>query len=73
MKKIFAIISFTTIVYNGFAQKKQLTIEDAMINARTSLAPENLKQLQFIKGTDSYIYLKKVNGVDTSIYPIYFL
>jgi dipeptidyl-peptidase-4 len=36
-----------------------------MVNARTSLAPENLKQIQFIKGTNDYVFLKKINGVDT--------
>ncbi len=53
------------IASKSFSQLKQLSIEDAMVNARTSLAPENLKQLQFIKGTDDYVYLKKVNGKDT--------
>jgi dipeptidyl-peptidase-4 len=46
------------------AQQKTLTMEDAMINARTSLAPENLRQLQFIKGSNEYVYLKKINGTD---------
>lgn len=40
-------------------------MEDAMLNARTTLAPENLKQLQFIKGTNDYVYLKKIEGIDT--------
>lgn len=40
-------------------------MEDAMINARTSLAPENLKQLQFIKGTNDIVFLKKWNGTET--------
>jgi dipeptidyl-peptidase-4 len=30
----------------------------------TTLAPENLKGLQFIKGTNDYAYMKKINGVD---------
>ncbi len=47
-----------------FAQQKMLTMQDAMVNARTTLAPENLRQLQFIKGTDDYIYLKKIDGKD---------
>ncbi len=47
-----------------FAQQKLLTMDEAMLKARTTLAPENLKQLQFIKGTDDYVYLKKSNGMD---------
>ncbi len=39
-------------------------MEDAMINARTTLAPENLRQLQFIKGTNDIVYFKKVEGAD---------
>lgn len=65
MKKLIVFIGFAAILNQGYAQKKQLTIEDAMLNARTSLAPENLKQLQFIRGTDNYVYLKKINGMDT--------
>ena len=40
-------------------------MEDAMVKNRTTLAPENLKQLQFIFGTDDYVYLKKTNDQDT--------
>lgn len=47
-----------------FAQQKQLTMQEAMLNARTTLAPENLRQLQFVKGTNDYVYLKKVDGTD---------
>ena len=64
MKKIIISFLFSISISFLFAQQKQLTIEDAMINARTTLAPENLKQLQFIKGTNDYVYLKKINGID---------
>ncbi len=40
-------------------------MEDAMVKNRTTLAPENFKQLQFIFGTDDYVYLKKMNDEDT--------
>lgn len=49
------VISFSF----SFAQKKNLSMEDAMLNARTTLAPENLKSLQFIKGANDFVYLKK--------------
>ena len=46
------------------AQNKLLTMQDAMVNNRTTLAAENLKQLQFVYGTTDYVYLKKVDGKD---------
>ncbi len=49
----------------AYAQKKQLTMQDAMVNNRTSLAPETLKQLQFIKGTNGFVFVKKINGEET--------
>jgi dipeptidyl-peptidase-4 len=64
MKKIFLIIHFTAITFSGIAQTKLLTLEDALVNNRTTLAPENLRQLQFIYGTDDYVYLKKINDKD---------
>ncbi len=60
-KKVF-FASIMLFANASFAQSKLLSMNDAMINARTSLAPENLKQLQFIKGTDEYVYLNKTNN-----------
>lgn len=37
-------------------------MEDAIVKNRTSLAAENLKQLQFVYGTTDYVYLKKIEG-----------
>ena len=66
MKKQALTLFFTLVVLSSFAQLKQLNMEDAMLRARTTLAPENLKQLQFVKeGNGDYVYLKKLNGVDT--------
>lgn len=64
MKRIF-ILCLSFAATTSFAQQKKLSMQDAMLNARTTLAPENLRQLQFVKGTDDYIYLKKLNGTDT--------
>lgn len=44
------------------AQQKMLTMQDAMLNARTTLAPQSLKQLQFINGTDNYVYASGEKG-----------
>lgn len=63
MKKIIFFLSLV-ISLPGIAQNKMLTMEDAMVKNRTTLAPENLKQLQFLYGMDDYVYLKKVNGDD---------
>lgn len=64
LKGLMTVFSFAFFSCS-FAQLKTLTIEDAMVNARTTLAPENLKQLQFIKGTNDVVYLKKTDGVET--------
>ena len=61
MKKIIFFFSFA-ISLTAIAQNKMLTMEEAMVKNRTTLAPENLKQLQFIYGTADYVYLKKVDG-----------
>ncbi|MEP7165522.1 MAG: DPP IV N-terminal domain-containing protein [Ferruginibacter sp.] len=65
MKKYIAVIIVLLVSSNSFAQQKMLTMEDAMVNAKITLAPGSLKQLQFIKGTNDYVYLKKANGNDT--------
>ena len=40
-------------------------MKDALVNNRTTLAPETLKQLQFIKGTNDIVFIRKINGEDT--------
>src|SRR5450432_2776769 len=64
MKKYFLLLSFLALNFLLPAQTKLLTIEDALVNNRTTLAPENLKQLQFLYGTEDYVYLQKTNGQD---------
>ena len=64
MGKRFFFIPFLSLALSVFAQNKLLTIEDALVNNRTILAPENLRQLQFIYGTEDYIYLKRVDNQD---------
>ncbi|MEO5943432.1 MAG: DPP IV N-terminal domain-containing protein [Ferruginibacter sp.] len=63
MKKIIFFLIASIGLYTN-AQQKLLTMQDALVNNKTTLAPENLRQLQFINGTDDYIYLKKTNGTD---------
>ena len=48
MKKILAVALVSVICYHAISQNKLLTIEDALVKNRTTLATENLKQLQFL-------------------------
>jgi len=64
MKKIFTAVLLLLIQQCLFAQDKLLSMEDAMLKARTALAPQNLSQLQFYGNTNDYVYLKKVEGKD---------
>ncbi len=62
MKKILlAVLSFVAAL-GVAAQNRQLTMEDAMVKTRTTLAPENLRQLQFVKGTNDYVYISNTAG-----------
>jgi dipeptidyl-peptidase-4 len=65
MKKLLLIFLLGSITFTVASQDKLLSIEDALVNNRTSLAPENLKQLQFVYGTDDFVYLKNTGGKDT--------
>ena len=67
MKRNFIFLITLFISQQLFAQDKILTMEEAILNARTTLAPENLRQLQFVKGTADYIYLKKTDGIDAYV------
>jgi dipeptidyl-peptidase-4 len=64
-KILFSCLLFIT--FSVTAQNKLLTMEDAMVRNRTTLAAENLRQLQFIYGTNNYVYLKKVDDKDVWI------
>jgi dipeptidyl-peptidase 4 len=64
MKKYFFLLPLLLLFFSVSAQNKLLTIEDALVKNRTVLAPENLRQLQFVYGTEDYVYLKKINNQD---------
>jgi dipeptidyl-peptidase 4 len=63
MKRYF-FLPFFILSLSLLAQNKLLTMEDAMVRNRTTLAPQNLRQLQFVYGTEDYVYLKKVDDKD---------
>lgn len=49
------------------AQTKLLTIEDAILKGRTTLAPERLSQLALIPATSDYAYVGKKEGKEVLI------
>ncbi|WP_276089103.1 DPP IV N-terminal domain-containing protein [Pedobacter sp. JY14-1] len=59
MKRLIFAVPLIVMAISGVARQKQLTMEDAMINARGTLAPQNLSQIQFIYGTEDYVYAKR--------------
>ncbi len=65
MKKVFPFLLLLISSVTVTAQNKLLSMEDAMLKARTTLAPSNLQQLQFYGNTNDYIYLKKTDGKDS--------
>ena len=62
MKPYYLLLPFLGLFLNAGAQTQKLSMYDAMVNARTTLAPENLSQLQFIYGTEDYVYAKTINN-----------
>jgi len=64
MRKYLLFIPFLFLAYSVRAQNNLLTIEDALVKNRTTLAPENLRQLQFVYGTEDYVYLKRLENKD---------
>ena len=64
MKRTLLLLPCLFISFLSLCQSKLLTIEDAMVRNRTTLAPANLKQMQFVFGTEDYVYLKKEGDKD---------
>jgi dipeptidyl-peptidase 4 len=64
MRRFFFFTLLFIFSFSVLAQNKILSIEDALIRNRTTLAPANLRQLQFIYDTEDYVYLKKIDGKD---------
>ncbi len=55
MRKIIILSFILSLSLN--AQEKLLTIQDAVLKGRTSLAPKRLQNLSFIPGTSAFIYV----------------
>ena len=58
MKKLLLIATLFVFTVSLKAQdKKELTLEDAILKGRSSLAPEDRLDLKFIPGTTDYVYV----------------
>ena len=57
--RLFLFFSFILFGYShaAFAQQKTFTLEEATLGLRGKLAPNNLKDLQWVPGTNNYSYL----------------
>ncbi|HSH65929.1 MAG TPA: DPP IV N-terminal domain-containing protein, partial [Bacteroidia bacterium] len=62
MKQITAFVILFFNYYQVQAQTKLLTIEDAISKQKTTLAPEKLAQLQWIKDEEQFSFLEKRNN-----------
>jgi dipeptidyl-peptidase-4 len=60
--KIFSTLLLSLVVHFSWSQNKLLTINDAVLKQRTTLAPDRLMQLQWIKGVNTFSYVVKVDG-----------
>ncbi|MCE3279141.1 MAG: dipeptidyl aminopeptidase/acylaminoacyl peptidase [Bacteroidetes bacterium] len=67
MKKFLLLISLLFASDIIFAQSKLLTMEEAVVKQKTSLAPARLKQLAWIKNTDTYYYIDNKNSEDVLV------
>src|ERR1035437_9986262 len=62
MKKIIVLFFvFVTLVQTSLAQTKILTMEEAVVKQRTTLAPGKLKQLMWVKNTNTYSFIDTRN------------
>jgi dipeptidyl-peptidase 4 len=64
MKQAITLLAFLFLQHYSSAQEKLLTMEEAVLKQRTSLAPARLKQLSWIPHTSSYCFVDNRNGLD---------
>lgn len=64
MRRCIVFFSLFFSSYTFFAQNRLLTMEEAIIKQKTSLAPAKLRQLQWIKGSDNLSYIDKKDNTD---------
>ncbi|MES2779114.1 MAG: DPP IV N-terminal domain-containing protein [Bacteroidota bacterium] len=66
-QKLFSFLVLTGLSIGAWAQTKMLTTEDVVMKQRTSLAPDKLMQLQWIKGSSVFSYVSKIDGKEMVI------
>lgn len=59
-----SIVLFIAITQLTFAQSKLLTMEEAVVKQKTTLAPAKLNQLMWIKNTNLYSFVDNSKGED---------
>ncbi len=57
MRKLITLVLLTLITMQVQAQQKHLNVEDAVLGYYKGLYPESLRGLQWIDGTDQYVYM----------------
>ena len=67
MKKIFLMIAIFCVGFTQ-AQNQILSIDDAILKGRTTLAPERLSQLMWKPDNKTMSYVGKQNGKEVLIY-----
>lgn len=61
MKRLLFIYVAMSCALFAVAQDKQLTMEDAFLNVRSTLSPVSIKQIQWIKNTNELSYIDTAN------------
>ena len=65
--KICVLFLFISFVQTAFAQSKLLSMEDAILRQRTTLAPAKLQQLMWVKGSGNFSYVDTNDNSDILI------
>ena len=72
MRKIYSALLVVALLVGlqktTFAQKKDFTIEDAVLGLGRNLRVENLKQLSWVAGTNSFAQIIKIDGDDMIVF-----
>ena len=61
MKKILSFLFICTFIL-GYSQKKELTIEDAVLGYYKGLYPSSLTSLQWVQNSENYVLLLRLGA-----------
>ncbi|UMB60940.1 DPP IV N-terminal domain-containing protein [Lutibacter sp. A80] len=65
MKKLLSFLFICTFIL-GYSQQKELSLEDAVLGYYKGLYPSSLSNLQWVKNSTNYVYLKENEYVFTN-------